>query len=415
MATAAPPVESLGAVDVAADAQLASLVSQATAEPAAPAAPPAPVEVAPQTPSAPAPAVAPVETPTPSDVLTIDLKTLSPEARKDFEDAIKREGDPAKVASRYWEFNRRLGKNGDAAAQTQPQTPEPTPPAPEPLAAPPQEIIQEEVRQRLYADPEVSQMRSVYGQNKAELGDLLKVDASLPKADFDVLVDRATNGVVFEITRLQKNLTEPYVKENPEVEQNIRQQLADLKSLRMEVSRIRLENSQLDDRFTTKKERYESAVTQAKRQEFTERQQAQSREREIEGFATRFDAAWPNHVANAISQNQIGTEIAADFNRMAKYELLGMINRNEIVDETNVPQILDKLAKEFLSEADRHHRYMSQVYANRAKLTAENPVIVPPNPNPQDTSQAPQLHNMQDVNRHYDELLRRTLGEAALR
>lgn len=419
MTTQTPAVVDLGSIVSAADAQLSAMVQQATADvpSATPSLTPEPtptptplVEAAPVT--APVETAQPTPAPTASDsVYTLDLSKLSPEQRRDFQDAVAKEGDPAKVASRYWEFNRRLGKNGDAA----PVQTEPTPPVQqEPIAAPPQEVIANEVRERLFTDPDVSQWRYTYAENKAQLGELLKIDPALPKPEFDANLNARYNNLGFEIRRLTQNLSEAYVKENPDVEQGIRANLVDLKSSRAEIDRIRMQNDLLDTRFAEKAKTYQQSVSEARRQEYESQQAATRAERDIEQYAERFDRAWPTHITNVAKANQIGDEIAAGFNRMARYEVLGMINREEIIDEGNLPQILDKLAKQYLSEVDASHRYSSRVYAQRANANAEAPIIIPPNAVAQDTNTRP-LMSRQEIDSAHDALLRKTLGEMALR
>jgi hypothetical protein len=409
---------------MAADAHLVELVRQAQAD-VAPAQTPQEATPTPTPSVSEAPAVAPVEAaqaaeapPAPASVFTLDLSKLTAEQRKDYEDAVAKEGDPVKVFSRYWEFNRRLGKNGDASQQaTQPAATEVAPAQSvyEPTAAPPREVVATEVRNRLLTDPEVSQWRSTYGENKATLGELLKIDPALPKPEFDASLDAQYRNLSFEIQRLTRNLGDQYVKENPDVELGIRQTLADLKGVRMEIDRARMQNDYLDSRYAEKRKAFEQTVSDVKRQEYEASQAVVRQEKQIEEYAERFDRAWGVQLATTKRTNQIEDEIAGGFDRMAKYEVLGMISRGEITDyDSQLSQVLDKLAKQYQEEIDLGHRYISRKHALRAKENAEAPIIVPPNSvAPQDTNKPPMTER--ELDETTDALLRRTLGEMALR
>jgi hypothetical protein len=327
----------------------APAVDAAPTDSAQPAAPP-------QAPGQPAPPAAPVSD-APAVPTTIDLSTLTPEARAFFErkgfDANKAFADALRNDSRLAALARGeadpLGQVKLGAQPPQPTQPEP--PA-APVAVDPQ-AIEQRVAQFYQSDPTCVQAVQAFKANQARIDEITTTLDSLTPD-----LQRA---------RLLASLEE--VKADPLRSQDLRQQIAE-----KETERLRLEQEKdlLLSRNEREDTRFQNAV-QAKRAELfgehqrqlQEQQEREAYEARVETVASELERAWQPALLKAMEDAKIPADEQADFNEEAMLAVYAELEKTGMTVQ-DLPGFLAKRAEKYFARMDRNHRRQSAVYAKQA-------------------------------------------------
>jgi hypothetical protein len=325
--------------------------SSAPTESTQPAAPPS-------VPGQPAPPAAPVSAaPAPAAPTTIDLSTLTPEARAFLErkgfDANKAFADALRNDSRLAALAR---GEADPLGQVRLGAQPPQPTQPEPPAAPAAvdpAAIEQRVVQFYQSDPTCVQAIQSFTANQTRLD---KIETELA----------ATNQT---LQRAQLLATLDEIKADPLRLQDVQRDLDKHEAVRL---RLEQEKDLLTSRNEREDARFRNAVA-AKRaeilgehqQQVQEQQERAAYEAEVETAASALEAGFPSAVAKAMETYKIPADERQDFEEEVANAMYAHLDKG-LGSIADLNAYVDKRAEAYAARIERAHRLKSAEYARLA-------------------------------------------------